>query len=64
MFMRDAATSNVSRVRTDTLLDVPPATFQLARKRVEQWGTNDYYGRWGRWLLQERFERPVKPFQP
>jgi WD40 repeat protein len=48
----------------DSLESVPADTFQLAKKRVEQWGTNDYYGRWGRWLLHERFERPVKPFQP
>jgi hypothetical protein len=32
--------------------------------RAEHWGTNDYYGRWGHWLLKERFERPVKAFQP
>jgi WD40 repeat protein len=48
----------------DSLESVPGDTFQLARKRAEQWGTNDYYGRWGHWLLKERFERPVKAFQP
>jgi hypothetical protein len=48
----------------DSLESLPGDTFQLARKRVEQWGTNDYYGRWGHWLLQERFQRPVKAFQP
>jgi WD40 repeat protein len=48
----------------DSLESVPGNTFQMARARVEQWGTNDYYGRWGRWLLKGRFESPVKPFQP
>jgi WD40 repeat protein len=48
----------------DSLESVPGDAFQLARKRVEQYGTNDYYGHWGHWLLRERFERPVKPFRP
>jgi WD40 repeat protein len=48
----------------DSLESVPGDAFQLARKRVEQWGTNDYYGWWAQWFLQGRFERPVKPFQP
>ena len=48
----------------DSLESVPGNTFQLARTRIGQWSTNDYYGRWGNWLLKERFERPVKAFQP
>jgi hypothetical protein len=48
----------------DSLEPVPGESFQTAKTRVEQWSTNDYYGRWAHWLLQERFERPVKPFQP
>jgi WD40 repeat protein len=48
----------------DSLESVPGDTFQIAKTRIEQWGKNDYYGRWAQWLLQERFERPVKPFQP
>jgi WD40 repeat protein/serine/threonine protein kinase len=48
----------------DSLESVPGESFQLAKARVEQWGKNDYYSRWAHWLLQERFERPVKPFQP
>ena len=48
----------------DSLESVPGDSFQIAKARTEQWGTNDYYGRWAHWFLQERFERPVKPFQP
>jgi WD40 repeat protein/serine/threonine protein kinase len=48
----------------DSLESVPGDSFQIARARIEQWGKNDFYGRWAKWLLQERFERPVKPFQP
>jgi WD40 repeat protein len=48
----------------DSLESVPGDSFQIAKARIEQSGKNDYYGRWARWLLQERFERPVKPFQP
>jgi WD40 repeat protein/serine/threonine protein kinase len=48
----------------DSLESVPGDSFQLATARIEHWGTNDYYGRWAHWFLHERFERPVKPFQP
>jgi WD40 repeat protein len=48
----------------DSLEPVPGESFQIAKARVEQWGKSDYYGRWAHWLLRERFERPVKPFQP
>jgi WD40 repeat protein len=47
----------------DSLEAVPGNSFQLAKANLGQWGTNDYYGRWGHWLLRERFEPPVKPFQ-
>jgi WD40 repeat protein len=43
---------------------IPSDAFQLARTRIQQWGQKDYYGRWAYWLLHERFERPIKPFQP
>jgi WD40 repeat protein len=48
----------------DSLESVPGESFQIAKASIEQWGTNDYYGRWAQWFLRERFERPVKPFQP
>jgi WD40 repeat protein len=48
----------------DSLESVPGDSFQVATTRIEHWGTNDYYGRWAHWFLHERFERPVKPFQP
>jgi WD40 repeat protein len=48
----------------DSLESVPGDTFQIAKATVEHWSKNDYYGRWAHWLLHERFERPVKPFQP
>jgi WD40 repeat protein len=48
----------------DSLEPVPGDSFQIAKARAEQWNKNDYYGRWAQWMLQERFERPVKPFQP
>jgi WD40 repeat protein len=48
----------------DSLESVPGDGFQLATTRIEHWGTKDFYGRWAHWFLHERFERPVKPFQP
>jgi WD40 repeat protein/serine/threonine protein kinase len=48
----------------DSLESVPGDSFQLATTRIEHWGTNDFYGRWAHWFLHERFERPVKAFQP
>jgi hypothetical protein len=48
----------------DSLESVPGNAFQIAKTRAEQWGTNDFYGRWGHWFLNERFQRPVKAFQP
>ena len=43
---------------------VPGNSFQLAKTRIEQWHQDDYYARWAHWLLQQRFNRPVKPFLP
>jgi WD40 repeat protein/serine/threonine protein kinase len=48
----------------DSLESVPGNTFELARTRIEQWGKNDYYGRWAHWLLHQRFEPPIRPFRP
>jgi WD40 repeat protein len=48
----------------DSLESVPGESFQIAKARIDQSGTNDYHGRWAHWLLHERFERPLKPFQP
>jgi WD40 repeat protein len=48
----------------DSLEAVPGNAFQIAKTRAEQWGTNDFYGRWGHWFLNERFQHPVKAFQP
>jgi WD40 repeat protein len=48
----------------DSLESVPGDSFQIAKASIERWHKNDYYGRWAHWLLQERFERPVKPFRP
>jgi WD40 repeat protein/serine/threonine protein kinase len=40
-------------------------SFQRVRQRMIQLSAQgDYYTRWARWMLQERLERPVKPFQP
>jgi hypothetical protein len=40
-------------------------SFQRVGQRMILLSTrNDYYTRWARWMLQERLERPVKPFQP
>jgi hypothetical protein len=25
---------------------------------------DDYYYRWAKWMLEERLQRPVKPFRP
>lgn len=47
----------------DSLEVVPGESFQSAKANLGRWGTNDYYGRWTHWLLQERLESPVNPFQ-
>jgi WD40 repeat protein len=48
----------------DSLESVAGDSFQLASTRIEQWGKNDYYGRWAYWFLHERLQPPIKPFQP
>ena len=48
----------------DSMESVPGDSFELARNRIEQWGKDDYYGRWAHWFLHERFDRSTKPFQP
>jgi WD40 repeat protein len=47
----------------DSVESVPGDAFQVANGRIERWAKDDYYGRWAHWLLQERFQQPVKPFQ-
>jgi len=39
-------------------------TFQRVKERIAQAREPDYYTRWARWMLEERRERPVKPFRP
>jgi len=43
---------------------VPGDSFQNVKARILKAGGQDFYARWARWMLQERLERPVKPFQP
>jgi hypothetical protein len=44
---------------------VAGASFQRVSQRINQLSTqNDYYSRWSRWMLHDRLQRPVKPFQP
>jgi WD40 repeat protein len=48
----------------DAAESVPGDSFQRVKQRMAQApAPDDYYGRWARWMLQERLERPVKPFQ-
>jgi WD40 repeat protein len=47
----------------DSLEAVAGDTFQSTKANLARWGTNDYYGRWAHWLLEGRFETPVKPFR-
>lgn len=42
---------------------VPADSFQRVKQRIAQAPQDDYYGRWAKWMLQERMERPVKPFR-
>ncbi|HTL56275.1 MAG TPA: protein kinase [Candidatus Limnocylindrales bacterium] len=48
----------------DSVESVPGNSFDLIKTRIQQVNQNDYYARWAHWLLHERFEQPVKPFQP
>jgi WD40 repeat protein/serine/threonine protein kinase len=41
---------------------VPGDGLQRVRHRLAQSPGNDYYSHWARWMLEERLQRPVKPF--
>src|SRR5262249_182478 len=43
---------------------VPGDGFHNVNQRLAQAAQDDFYGRWAKWMLQERLERPVKPFRP
>ena len=44
---------------------VPGDSFHKVQARITQTREQDhYYSRWAKWMLEERFQRPVKPFQP
>jgi hypothetical protein len=44
---------------------VPGEVFQRVKEHIAQARErDDYYGRWAKWMLEERLERPVKPFRP
>jgi WD40 repeat protein len=43
---------------------VPGDSFRRVNQRIAQASAqNDYYTRWAKWMLEERLERPVKPFR-
>ena len=48
----------------DSVESVPGNSFGEVKARIEQLNNNDYYSRWAHWLLDDRFEQPVKPFRP
>jgi WD40 repeat protein/serine/threonine protein kinase len=49
----------------DASQSVPGDSFQRVKQRIEQTpAPGDYYSRWAKWMLQDRLQRPVKPFQP
>jgi WD40 repeat protein/predicted Ser/Thr protein kinase len=48
----------------DALESVPGNSLQRVRDRIAQAREQDYYTRWARWMLEERLQRPVKPFRP
>ena len=49
----------------DLLEPVPGESLQTVRERIGQLNVqNGYYTRWAKWMLEERCERPVKPFRP
>jgi WD40 repeat protein/serine/threonine protein kinase len=49
----------------DTTESIPGDAFHRVKQRMSQaTPQNDFYTRWARWMLQDRLERPVKPFQP
>ena len=49
----------------DAPVSVPGDSFHRVKERIAQASAqNDYYIRWAKWMLEERLERPVKPFRP
>lgn len=49
----------------DAPVSVPGDSVQRAKQSIAQARErDDYYGRWAKWMLEERLERPVKPFRP
>jgi WD40 repeat protein len=48
----------------DIVEPVPGEIFHNVTERISQAGGQDFYSRWARWMLEERRQRPVKPFQP
>jgi WD40 repeat protein len=52
-------------VSKDAPESVPGDTFQRVKERIAQGGEpDDFYARWAKWMVADRIERPVKPFQP
>jgi dipeptidyl aminopeptidase/acylaminoacyl peptidase len=44
---------------------IPGDAFQRVRQRIAYYTPESgYYARWAKWMLEERLQRPVKPFQP
>jgi hypothetical protein len=44
---------------------VPADSFHQVKERIAQIGQpDDYYRRWAKWMLEDRLQRPVQPFQP
>src|SRR5262245_616721 len=49
----------------DAPVSVPGDSFQRVKERIAATRTEDgYYSRWAKWMLEDRLERPVKPFRP
>jgi WD40 repeat protein len=49
----------------DTPESIPGDAFHRVKQRMSQASPqNDYYGQWAKWMFEQRFERPVKPFLP
>jgi WD40 repeat protein len=47
----------------DTPQSIPGDEIQRMKQRISQASAqNNYYGRWGKWMFEERREQPVKPF--
>jgi WD40 repeat protein len=49
----------------DAPVSVPGDSFERVKERIAQTrAQDDFYGRWAKWMLEDRLERPVKPFTP